>query len=219
MNRREFTTTLMAATILSGCNDKESSSSKKIHNNISMKPNDWDIRFSHNMPPEPSASAFGGWNFDFPLKKGSVHYVTTRTSKKITKFVSAQFRIEALEDEYWDFTIAPDNKTGSPSSVGLFVQRRDDDMTAEGKKQFYRWWSRGPNGRVELKNGTFSLTIPLVMQQWTSVYGKEDQSKFEDCFANIESIGFTFGGGCCYGHGVRTTKGKAKFICTNFTAE
>ena len=54
--------------------------------------------------------------------------------------------------------------------------------------------------------------------QWTSVFGEKANASatatagFEQAMSNLGNVGFAFGGGCFYGHGVRVSGGRATFL-------
>jgi hypothetical protein len=39
---------------------------------------------------------------------------------------------------------------------------------------------------------------------------------FKQAITNLENVGFSFGGGCFYGHGVRVSGGGARFALTSY---
>jgi hypothetical protein len=62
------------------------------------------------------------------------------------------------------------------------------------------------------------LTDP---SQWTSVFGRSgaaNEPLFRAALADLGAVGFTFGGGCFFGHGVYITpgSGEAVFTATRF---
>jgi hypothetical protein len=58
--------------------------------------------------------------------------------------------------------------------------------------------------------------VKLSYDQWTNVVGSKDKEGFAVILRNMGNIGFTYGGGCFFGHGVYVDKatGSAKF-CTD----
>ncbi len=59
------------------------------------------------------------------------------------------------------------------------------------------------------------------LDQWVSVLGEKANASaaatvgFKQAMANLGNVGFAFGGGCFYGHGVRVSHGDARFqICS-----
>jgi hypothetical protein len=70
------------------------------------------------------------------------------------------------------------------------------------------------------------LSAPLTdLSQWTSVFGVKANGSaaakagFEQAIANLGSVGFSFGGGCFYGHGVRVSGGGARFAVNGYTVK
>ena len=189
---------------------------------ISLKADQWNILYSPGMPLHPVADPIG-WHFDFPGPPGSVHYVTTEVSGYATTEINATINIQTSFATMFDFHTAPDNTCDAPSSVRLFFQRKGDDMTGSAENtEYYRWWSVPAHyvlydGAAILKG---NLTRP---QDWTSVLGKRGDASpaataaFKTAINDLANVGFTFGGGCFYGHGVFIRQGSARFHLTSFT--
>ena len=63
------------------------------------------------------------------------------------------------------------------------------------------------------------------LSQWTSVFGEKANASasatagFKQAMANLGNVGFAFGGGCFYGHGVRVNGGGARFVVTSYIAK
>jgi hypothetical protein len=99
----------------------------------------------------------------------------------------------------------------------LFLQRRGDDWSGAGAREFYRWWSVG---HVELTEGERELAARLAPDQWFSVFGKRgDQfgaaEQFTAAIADLEAVGLTFGGTFA-GHGVLAVEGPARFTLMGY---
>ena len=69
------------------------------------------------------------------------------------------------------------------------------------------------------KAGEYTLDVPLD-GSWTSVTGAAngDAVAFAKAVQNAERVGFTFGGGTGYGHGVFAS-GPARFTLLSFVIE
>jgi hypothetical protein len=91
------------------------------------------------------------------------------------------------------------------------LQTKNDDLV----KSDGRYWSN-PVG-ITMINGTFTLNIPLNEGNWTNVDGGFNEDGFKKLLQNMGNVGFTFGGGCFFGHGVSVSGGEAKFYVTSFT--
>jgi hypothetical protein len=61
--------------------------------------------------------------------------------------------------------------------------------------------------------------------QWTSVFGERANASaaatagFKQAMANLGTAGFSFGGDCFYGHGVRVSGGSARFAVISYAIE
>src|SRR5215471_6136087 len=108
---------------------------------ISLDPTRWLIgpvirgkNYSPGMPSQPSATG-RGWSFNFPAQDG-VHYVTTslsgppmgRGEVKVRFSIAGSGRLVPTQGD-------------PPARMRLFLQRRGDDWSGDGAREFYRWWS------------------------------------------------------------------------------
>jgi hypothetical protein len=73
-----------------------------------------------------------------------------------------------------------------------------------------------------LAPGAANLSASLTdLSQWASVFGERANASaaaavgFKQAIANLGNVGFAFGGGCFYGHGVPVSGGGARFAITN----
>ncbi len=187
-----------------------------------MDPTAWEIgpitptrNYSVNMPLTPSPHP-DGWSFDFPQPDkaaGHVHYVTFKHGPLTGKSrIVMRYRIEADPG----VQLYPTNYPGWPSILTLYFQRRGDDWTAKGKFEAYRWWATF-RVQMPITPGTHELSVGLD-ENWTAVQNSSavnNPKGFRDAIRDAERVGFTFGGGDGYGHGVFAT-GRARFVLTSF---
>jgi hypothetical protein len=183
---------------------------------VTMNPTAWMFQHSPGMPKNPSMDANGGWYFDFPSSDG-VHYVVHGVRGWIGSRLRATIEITTLGDAYFDHRTKPDNTCGGDSYARFYFQRRGDDLTAS--KQFYRWWAQTG---IKLQAGAHVVEVPLDPAQWSSVFsikGDAAPSEFMAAYTDVQAVGFTFGGGCFYGHGVFVANGTARFVVREFVIE
>ena len=171
--------------------------------------------YSVNMPLTPSSHP-DGWSFDFPQPDsaaGHVHYLTFKHGSLSGKSrIVLRYRIEAGPEVQFYPTKYP----GMLSMLTMYFQRRGDDWSGRGKYETYRWWAtfryQGP-----LTAGEHELSVDLD-ENWTAVgtsSATNNPKAFRDAIRDTERVGFTFGGGDGYGHGVYAT-GPARFVVTSF---
>lgn len=188
---------------------------------VSMASAQWNIQFSSGMPLHPSTNAGGGWYFDFPAPPGSVHYVTTAVDMAASENMRAVIQVSTTGAPIFHYRLRPGNTCDVPAHVRLYLQQYGDDMTAT--KEFYRWWSNP--AAYTLEAGSATLDVPFAPDRWTSVFGKrgtdsaQAEAGFKQAIANLANVGFTFGGGCFFGHGVNVTGGAARFVATAFSVQ
>jgi hypothetical protein len=156
----------------------------------------WQVRYSTGMP-----ATFLD-RFAFPQAPGSVHYVV-KLAPSGRGSITLQFAIEGQGE------LLP-TEGRSPAAVRLFLQRKGDNLSGQGVFQHYRWWSP----HLTLTAGEHMLSHPLKPSSWTSVFGKNDAEGFAAALANLDVVGFTFGGDFA-GHGVYAV-GDMTFIVRNF---
>lgn len=165
----------------------------------------WSCQYCKNTEIHQTGTGF--W-FDFPGSDG-VHYVT-KSATKGSGTITATFTITGTGKIV--------SEGGGTPQVRLYFQRRGDDMMAtKGTTEFYRWWSVQT---CLLKNGTFTLSVPLTSGKWQSVYGitgDKAVKQFNDAWNNAQVAGMTFGDQYGAGHGVHAASGSLKFTMTSFT--
>jgi hypothetical protein len=178
----------------------------------------WEIRYSTGV--SLTAHVEGQeFSFDFPRSPGSVNYVTKPETLAAGVAASATFTITTAGDPVFDYHTAANNTCDSPATVRLFLQRQGDNLSGAGQYEFYRWWA---NAGTVLKEGTFTVSVPLQPSLWTSVFGKKGDANpraFAAAIADLGNVGVTFGGGCFYGHGVRILNGRAVFTMNRFAVQ
>jgi hypothetical protein len=183
----------------------------------------WNILYSRLMPAHPSAVE-GGWYFDFPSCDGSnacsVNYVTVPVNLAATESVRAIVQIATAGIPAFHYKLSANNTCESPAHARFILQRKGDDLSA--RSEFYRWFS---SSGVKLEEGSADLTVPLAPDLWVSVFGKRGNhdeaagSGFRQALQNLGNVGFVFGGGCFYGHGVNVTGGSAQFLVTKYSVK
>jgi hypothetical protein len=211
---------------------------------VSMQPQNWDFStftnyFPGNPPPAHPIGLAGGWYFDFPVENnwpacaalsgtGSyaqcflVGYVTTPYSGPAQHQVSMTFQVVTTGNPTFNYALDPGNPNlpNNPSAdavVTILLQERGDDWASD----FKRWWALGH--RTFLSPGTFTVTVPLTLSNWDgnitgATYTQaQQQAGFDKALQDLGNVGFTFGGGCCAGHGVDVTGGTARFVLLSYS--
>ncbi len=191
---------------------------------LSMEARRWEVRYGRLWPTGiPSQEQEGEWSFQFPdISEGrAVGYVTQSTSLGYLrgKALIARFRVEMGAGAEFDHRTEEFNTSDYPSHVRFLLQR-GASLTSNPHD---RWWSNPI--AIKLEHGEFVLRVPLTPDQWTNVYaqkGNADASTlkgFQLALDQIGRVGFTFGGGFFFGHGVRVKNGTAKFSLSGFEVE
>jgi hypothetical protein len=132
--------------------------------------------------------------------------------------------VTTIETPVFVYDLQPDNTCVSPAHVRLLLQQKGDDLSGTNGKQYFRWWSN--SAAYQLASGRAHLRASLTdLSQWTSVFGEKANanaaaaSGFRQAMANLGNVGFSFGGGCFYGHGVRVSGGAARFAVASYAVK
>jgi hypothetical protein len=187
---------------------------------MALRPTNWNILWSQNMPTHPDALA-DGWSFYFPQgtdfcrRKYScpgVHYVMTPYTKSIEQgsTITVSGRIEVSGTPSFNYHLEPSNICNSTPNARVLLQRRDDNMYDSDN----RYWSDPV--AIPLVPGNFSVSIKVERDQWRNVDGTFNEGGFNETLQDMGNIGLTFGGGCFFGHGVNVSGGSARFVVTEF---
>jgi len=184
-----------------------------------MSASNWEIgpiingaNYSAGLPVRPTQTP-DGWSFDFPLGGGHVNYVTYRYGSLAGKtHIVIRYRIDAAPDVHFYPTCCAQLPPIGPT---IYFQRAADDWQADGG----RWWATF--ARVTpIQPGEFEVDVPLN-GSWTSVSSMTAElntSEFSNAKQTADRVGFTFGGGDGYGHGVYAD-GTARFTLLSFKVE
>jgi len=155
--------------------------------------------YSGGMPDRPSLQG-KGWYFDFPNSPSEgvdyVQWFDAPNSLVGKNKISIRFRVTG-----GGFT--PHDYPDRIATVGLEFQRRGDDWSSQGIMELYRWYSRP---RLVLKEGEYTLSVPLDAASWGSVHHKRDDAMFTAALADIDNVSLVFGSAGGAGHGVFATQ-------------
>jgi len=187
-----------------------------------LKAQTWSILYSPGMPPHPTPRKGGGWYFNFPSDPNSVHYVLAGVKMAASRYVDAGILVTTTGRPEFVYDLQPDNNCIYPAHVRFLLEENGDDLSGTNGKEYFRWWSNSV--AYKLASGRANLTALLTdLSQWTSVLGERANastaaaSGFRQATANLGNVGFAFGGGCFYGHGVRVSGGGARFAITGYS--
>lgn len=157
---------------------------------------------SVGMPSKPTLLG-EGWYIDFPVgPKTGVDYVQNYSPPSLVgaKEIVMHYTVSGTG------FMPSDDASNVSARVGLLIQRKGDDWSSS--KQTYRWFSKS---RPTLKEGEFTLRVPLEVASWHDVYGKSSsQIGFDNTIKDLSNISVVFGGQFA-GHGVYTTTPPARF--------
>jgi hypothetical protein len=173
------------------------------------------------MPPHATPQTGGGWYFDFPTDPNSVHYVLAAVNMAASNYVDASILVTTTGTPVFVYNLQLDNTCVYPAHVRFLLQEKGDDLSGTNGKQYFRWWSNSV--AYQLTSGPANLSASLTdLSQWTGVFGEKANASaaatvgFKEAVKNLGNVGFSFGGGCFYGHGVRVSGGDARFAVTSY---
>ncbi len=162
----------------------------------------------------------------YPPHAASLDYLQTRPTFDLRgkRTITARFKITMDGSPRLNFAFEPTNSCRTPpASVRLILAVPSRGwMSGHKTLPYTRWWN---TSAVAITPGTFTLAARVAdPEAWSSVYGERASSSgaatagFEAALARAR-IGFSFGGGCFYGHGVGVTGGGAAFELVHVDVE
>ncbi len=175
---------------------------------FSLNPALWQTIYYPGYPGTPPQQSGQTLYFDFPVGPDHpgadfIDYLTTGTNGSLSKSSQIQATFEV-----------------NTSDITTFGYHSEDFNTcaypAHAQDGDYRWWSNPM--AVALDNGLFTLTVPLSPAQWSNVWGQFGNTRaaqFNLALKQPQRIGFSFGGGCFFGHGVNASE-PAQFVLQSF---
>jgi hypothetical protein len=216
---------ILGLLLLAAFNDNESSLAPTPRSTVvPMNAQAWSILYSPGMPPHPTPRTDGGWYFEFPTDSNSVHYVLAAVNMAASSYVEASILVTTSGTPEFVYNLQPNNTCLNPAHVRFLLQEKGDDLSGTKGKQYFRWWSNSV--AYQLASGAVNLRASLTdLSQWTSVSSEKANASaaatagFKQAMANLGNVGFSFGGGCFYGHGVRVSGGGARFAVTNYAVK
>jgi hypothetical protein len=160
--------------------------------------------FSAEITPE-------GYTLVVPTN-GSLNYVVRPGSLIGKNRIVLRYRVVLDEGVKLLPKCCPQSMSIGPT---LYFATSDNDWRKDG----LRWWATF-NAPTPIVAGEFELIAPLD-GKWSSVIAMNAEThplEFRNAINKANRIGFTFGGGDGFGHGIYAT-GRAKIIITYFGAE
>lgn len=189
------------------------------HKTIPLGNKQWLITYGKNVPKRPITTPDGKLVLTLPQKPGSLNYVINEKKMiLLDNFHNSKYKIVisgeiiASENAVVDYKTEPANTCDSPAKVRPFLMK-----SMYG--QFNRWW---PGEGILLQDGPFYYEYSINDEKWTSVYGKPatlnrtSRKRFIDCLTEDVHVGFTLGGGCFFGHGLRMEQGNLSIRIDSF---
>lgn len=183
---------------------------------LSLDGSDWEILFSDNCPGHPTTVSLNGetsWRLrlrndckpDYVLHDAGSGVRAEISDSGSSILVTMGFAnisgLKSVQDG------------GSNVYATVMLQRKDDNLSGDGKYEFYRLWAGGVY-RIKIVNGTYTVTIPIDTSKWTGVLGRNPSSnQMNDTLNNLWRLGVTFGGTSDFGHGI---KGAADIYMSKF---
>ena len=209
---------IIIAAVLASCSD-----GSKPPTPLPPSASGWSVQFSQGANPLVDLGN-GAWYIDFPTCDDcKLDQVVTPINRALTGNITAVISTQILTGApVFDYKFEPTNTCDYPAHTRLYVQQKGDNFSGQGEYEFYRCWARDAAFRLD-QWGQVTLTESVTKADaWSSVHGKtgdEALAEFTIAMANVGVAGFVFGGGCFYGHGVRTVGGTARFNMGSFSAQ
>ncbi len=184
---------------------------------IGMAASSWTILYSAGMPQHPSPAA-AGWFVDLPSCGGdkvdcSLNMIVDGGTRSLSGKLTVAGKIDVTGTPIVNHILGDTTNTCQPLTGGnfrFFIAKGDVGASEN------RWFA---HQTIDLKAGSFDLTVPLTGDQWGGVYGKpgnQDAANFNATLAGSTAVGLVFGGGCFAGHGVNIMNGTMRVTVTDY---
>jgi hypothetical protein len=190
---------------------------------LSLNPRNWS--FSATVPITDYAYN-GAVVFDFPVEDGThptVNYFWTPQTKSISGALTAAFQIATSSSSVvFNYQFDSSNNCIDPAHVRLLMARKDFNKTNNPDYANTRWWSN-PTAALLTGGSTVQLRVPLTPDQWSNINGQSGNydattlNGFNKMLQQPAMLGFSFGGGCFFGHGVNVSGGMAQFLVWGYS--
>ena len=136
---------------------------------LSLDGSRWSVLYSRNCPASPSTVTVKGktaWRLRI---EGTCqpHYVLRPANDKVRAILKEPVSWLALTMQIANARLKSVQDGGTDTYATVMLQRRDDDLSGQGKYAHYRQWAF--RHRIKLIDGTFTVTIPMDRTIWTGV--------------------------------------------------
>jgi len=184
---------------------------------LTMEVKKWRALYGSGTALNPTQISPTQWEFRFPtISEGQLHYLLLQAGGRIRKqFLQANLKISGSPEVEFDYKTEKQNTCTYPAHARFMIRRGASLSFAQD-----RWWANPIAFRLE--PGEAHLKVAIDPTQWTTVDGSrgsdspETLINFWRTMNDVSEIGFTFGGGCFFGHGVRTINGEATLEVSDF---
>ena len=181
-----------------------------------------------------SKAKSGGVYFDFPVKDSTqthVNYLRYAYNGPVSGSLVATFELGTTGYPEFNYAFERENICTSPATTRLYIERRGfsnpavwgDTSWGPNGNPNYRWWSN-PISFVLVGGSRIQLTVSLTPDQWSNVNGQMGTAdaitlrEFQAAIADVQNLGFSFGGGCSFGHGINVSNGTARFTVISYVS-
>lgn len=164
----------------------------------------WSILYSKDCAASPTTVTVDGktaWRLQIegPCQP---HYVMRPANDKVRALIREPVSWLVVTMQIANANLKSVQDGGTNTYATVMLQRRGDDLSGQGEYAHYRQWAF--RHRIQLVDGTFTVTIPMDRTIWTGVWGKNaPDAAWKDLLANLDRIGVTLGGKSDAGHGVK----------------
>lgn len=190
---------------------------------LSLNPGLWQLQYNNRYSPVGSSP--GEIYFDFPQQvdqPGSeyVNYLRYSFDSNLTnsQALRVTFSIDTSGFPIFGYHSEVLNNCAYPAHLRFFFESKGlDKRTQDGD---HRWWSNQTAYELQSTNGaSVSLIVNLDPSQWSNERGQAGSAaplQFAVDKRTVKSLGFSFDGGCFFGHGVNVHNGNAVFTMTGY---
>jgi hypothetical protein len=187
---------------------------------LSLNPANWVFSATIHMTDYAHNN---GVAFNFPVEDGThprVDYFWSSETKPLSGTITTSFQIATSSPSVvFNYVFEPTNTCSYPAHVRLLLAAKGFNNLSSPNYVNDRWWSN-PTAALLVGGSTVTLTVPLTPDQWSNVngqFGTAQPAGFANALQHPAMLGFSYGGGCFFGHGVNVSGGTAQFFVGGYS--
>ena len=167
----------------------------------------WYIEYSQGTPERPTMVGNDSWSVQIPALPGYLGSIKSYDPPKLR--VGGKLTLNCRVVGNGTKPVQAD-LADKQATCTVILQRRGDN----GQQPEYRWYSAT---MVNLREGTYLITVPVTATTFGGVFGSHDPKAFEETINDLWNIQIGFGSAGGRAHSVHASEGPVTFYMDSLT--